>query len=707
MLLANHYDTEPSVILASRVLSACSNPSPPPSPRLSAPRTLPEYEDIQLVDISGTPEPPNALTSMPGSPLIPLDSLAEPDASSSPFVPRVSTPTQQHVDRANTSQPDLIAFDSFSTPNASHLNPLSGSTPSRDHPSQQTPASVDDLLSISPRTSPPTLQVHSTHTTEPPQNESAGTPDEDMEVDSSLIVEVVAPPSSPPLIQMSVADEASPDVGTNTSVTEGPGLNEQTPPLRRSTRPRKSRDSLPQTVVNTSPQPTLPEPHFTAPESSNAEKPEELKSRTQRKRSLKPSPRPEDTGEGASTDAPITPRRLQQVARVQRELGSLSPMSAAALSQLVPTAAAGSASGSSTPLPPPVLADGNVPSVESDLPPDPKTPPKQNPTFVFPQVGLASEPEPGTQRPKSPLRPFSPFKFGEGSRTPARRVPIAQAVAEGTYSPNKLPASFGAAGPTNAPGSPIFKKLALDDPLRSPARRVPMSEAFAVRPPSPGKALDKGKGKAIPRPQSPVRASSVPPRERSTSIEPPPLARGVRGASAEPISRQPALGRRPLFQKPASSDGIPGSAAKSRSALPFSIVQPRSISAIPEGDEGATSPIRPAPTTLNGASARATSAIPLASPAKQGSSLRQPSAGSGSKIPRIGAKPYARPKTEIKADAASKPPVPLKSSLASSKLKVSLPEARSQYFHVDSLTSSCLTTADAGRTYRLKQRKQL
>ena len=179
-------------------------------------------------------------------------------------------------------------------------------------------------------------------------------------------------------------------------------------------------------------------------------------------------------------------------------------MSAAVLSQLVPDTSKGSMSGSSTPVPPLVQQEEDIFPREIVAAPMPRTPSQQTPAFIFPKVGLGDGQASGSQRPRSPLRPFSPSKFGEGSSTPARRVPIEQAIAECTYSPNKLPAAFGAARPPVTPGSPVFKRLALDDPLRSPARRVPIGQAVPVLPPSPGKTSDKGKGKAIPYIQTPI-----------------------------------------------------------------------------------------------------------------------------------------------------------------------------------------------------------
>ncbi|PIL23926.1 hypothetical protein GSI_13677 [Ganoderma sinense ZZ0214-1] len=660
---------EPSIILASRVLSACSNPSPPPSPPLLAKNPSSEPDDAQPFDLLDSSQPSNALPFSMDGPLIPLDDLAEPIPTSSPFLPRVSTPTQQHTCQANTSQPDLIAFDSFSTPNASHINALPTSTPSRDTPTQPSTSSVDDLFAISPEPSQPIAHAQRTGASEHLERTGpAATSCEGMEVVTSFVVGAQRSPSALPLEQIaSLVKGAAREPASSAEVTPPPS-REETLPLRRSSRPRKSRSSLPQTIVNTSPQPAFSSQQSTDPEGSVAEQSDEQRN-TQRKRKLRSSPKSEDKIEGIGADAFISPRRLPQVVRAQRELGSLSPMSTAVLSQLFANVAAGSLSGSSTQLPP---QDDGAPRPEGVRAPTPSTPPQQTPAFIFPKLGPNEDPAPGAQRPRSPLRPFSPSKFGEGSRTPARRVPIAQAVAEGTYSPNKLPAAFGAPRLTTTPGSPVFKKVALDDPLRSPAKRVPMSEAVPVPPPSPGKTLDKGKGRAIPRLQSPVRASSVPPRdrERSTSVEPQPFRKRERGASAEPTSRPPALGRRPQFQKPASSDGVPGAASKPHSGLPFPFVpgQQQRVPSIPEGYEPVSSPTRPIPRVAVGTGSRGTSAA-VASPAKQGSSLRQPSAGAGSKIPRIGAKPYARPRSGTSAEAPSKFPLLTKGSLTSSKTK--------------------------------------
>lgn len=654
---------EPSIILASRVLSACSNPSPPPTPPLLPQHTFQDCDDAQLIDVLDPQQGRDAEFGTPTGPAFLLDELSGPVATSSPFEPRYATPTPRHTeDQANTSQPDLITFDSFPATdpgdNHSRQEPQTILVADSD-PVQPVTKSVDELFSISPRPSLASpiatineLIMPNAHL----DKESTATPNEEVGVTCPLAIEV-DPPASPPLIDMAVPE----DEGVTHLVMpseEPPVSDHQTPPLRRSTRPRKSRSSLPQTIVDTSPQP--PSVHEGVEDAGSGaavvQKPNDAQESPQRKRKLKLTPKPEDKGEGSSMGVPITPRRLTQVTRVHRELGSLSPMSAAVLTQLLPKPSGDSASRSTTPQPP---QDDSVP--HPDAAPAvsaPATPPLQTPAFVFPKVSQ-SDVLGDASRPKSPLRPFSPSRFAEGSRTPARRVPIAQAIADGTYSAHKLPAAFGAVRPPNQPGSPVFKKLALDDPARSPAKRVLMNEAVLVPPPSPEKSVDKGKGRATTiRPQSTVRSSSVPPRERTASAEPPStLSRRERGASAEPSARPVALGRRPFFQKPASSDGVSTSSMQTRTTLPYPLrQQQRSHPTIPEAEEPGTSAVRPAApgasTVANGA------AQTLASPAKAGSSLRQPSAGVGSRIPRIGAKPYAR--TKPVGAAPSKLPTPSK-----------------------------------------------
>ncbi|CDO68342.1 hypothetical protein BN946_scf184799.g69 [Trametes cinnabarina] len=650
---------EPSVVLASRVLSAAGNPSPPPSPPLPPQTDALAFMDVQFLDAPVSPQPQQSSAAIHGGPLIPIEETAEPVAVSSPAV--AFTPATRKslpLDTGNVSQPDLINFDSFS---ASHDHDPPTSTQAQDQSRplvQLSISTIDDLLSMSPH--PPRTEQFPTQAIDeravfPVEAQSDATSPEEMEVENSLILE-----SDEPILSVPVADILHPQVeGLSESTQECDG--ETSPPPRRSSRPRKSRSSLPRTITSINPRPT----DITA---NGAEETVECTaeqivegSQTSpvRKRKLKGIPQTLPLPMDNCTDT-ASPKRLPRVDIVRRDLGSLSPVSAAVLQQLLPGTVGESASRSTTPQPPQQSEQAGP----SNQVPAPSTPPPQTVNLIFPKVG--SQADGGAseiQRPRSPLRPFplSPAKLDDTMRTPARRVPIAQAIAEGTYSAQKLPALFSAPRPTAAPGSPVFKRLALDDPARSPAKRVPMSEAIFVPPPS-----SPGKDKEVARPSSPVRPPTRE-RQRSGAIEPRPLpGRQERGSSAEPTTRLPALGRRPLFQKPASSDGVP-STSKARSALPFPLVQAQRLHpAIPEADESGLSVVRPPMGAANVAESRV-----KASPAKATSSLRQPSAGASSKIPRIGVKPYARPTAAGKREvAASKLPAPPASRVAPKSLRI-------------------------------------
>ena len=642
-------------MLASRVLSASGNPSPPPSPPLPSESGPSTFMDVQLLDISNSPQPQATPIETPTGPLIPIDDVPELSAAPPPIISRATTPTPAHIDVANTSQPDLITFDSFSASRDTDGPTTSEPQYQESLPARLTASTIDDLLSMSPRPIISATQEDIPDSTLAEPQSDATAPEDEEEVENSLVIEVDSP-TLPTLLANSPPPEAGRVEDSEPTAEHAQG---STPQLRRSSRPRKSRSSLPQTVA-TPPQPSTSSIEVVEKSSGTAPTPasQDAQPSPARKRKLKPTPRLGSNILDGTADV-STPRRVPRTDLTRRDLGSLSPMSAAVLKQLLPAAAPGeSVSRSTTPQP-----QTSEPAGPPEPAAPPSTPPNQAANLVFPKVGSQVD---GTateiQRPRSPLRPFptSPSKLDDIARTPARRVPIAQAIAEGTYSAQKLPALFGAPRPTAAPGSPVFKRLALDDPTRSPAKRVPISEAVIIPPYSPSK------GKEVARPSSPVRPA-LRERERSGSAEPRPLLdRKERGASAEPTTRPPALGRRPFFQKPASSDGITSSSAstKPRTALPFPLVQSQRLHpSIPEADEPGPSVVRPSTATAGTSSQRAQ---PTASPAKGVSSLRQPSAGAGSKIPRIGAKPYARPKAAGKPEgSSSKLPTPAKSRPAS------------------------------------------
>ncbi|KAI0306594.1 hypothetical protein B0F90DRAFT_777453 [Multifurca ochricompacta] len=201
------------------------------------------------------------------------------------------------------------------------------------------------------------------------------------------------------------------------------------------------------------------------------------------------------------------------------------------------------------------------------------------------------------QRPppeRSPWRSYiastgSPTKFAfkhtlhDPDRTPARRIPIKEAIAQGSASPKK-DSSFGPS--TGLFGRPVFTRY-----IRTPTRRSPSDAANDAMVASPKR---------------------------------------VRSGSEEPqVSRRPPHFSRPFLRS--ASDSEIFSPSKPRGIPTFSIV--------PSGDGGppCTIPEEPA---LN-------SPMKLVHLSPQlRSESRQPSSVAGSRIPRIGVKLYARPHKE-------------------------------------------------------------
>jgi hypothetical protein len=313
--------------------------------------------------------------------------------------------------------------------------------------------------------------------------------------------------------------------------------------------------------------------------------------------------------------------------RMHRELGSLSPGSANVLAQLYPSIQA-----TMTPNGSPVKEQEPKGTDTTEVAPQ-----ESNPSIFPPHLSalLASVQRPP---PGSPVRLASPsggrpsptklipnLDLEDPTRTPARRIPIRQAIAQGTASAQMLAHKKSYLRPNDNGGleaslrSPVFSR-ALDDPLRSPAKRIPISEVF-----SSAKNMDSSTPYGL---QTPVRGIS---RERSGSAEPRPRNGRERSGSAEPQTRQPMdLPRSSTSFRPASKLPFPLVAAQ-----PPEHDRPTSI---PEESEGMLSPRAPTPPECD-----TTVLPPASSPAKSG--LKQPSS---SRIPRIGSKPYTRPTTSVK-----------------------------------------------------------
>ena len=295
----------------------------------------------------------------------------------------------------------------------------------------------------------------------------------------------------------------------------------------------------------------------------------------------------------------------------QRELGSLSPVSEDVLHNLLSTTEATT-----------TTSLDQIPALASVLPADqlshgrPSTLehqplPKQQSRPVVTQVQRPPE--------RSPWRshianPGSPSKLGFNStlhdpnRTPARRIPISEAIAQGSASPLK----DGSSGPsTGIFGWPVFSRYTQEHWTHSPVQR-PHDVANHTTVAQSG----------IPKPTTPTSPGKV----RCGSEEPQFLGRSHPG--------------RP-FQRSASDSEI-SSPSKERRIPTFTMrtaIDARLPSTIPEEHKEDS----PKKVTQSSPSAK--------------SALRQPSSMAASRIPRIGVKPYARPPEKVRQQGKGKEPV--------------------------------------------------
>ncbi|THH11580.1 hypothetical protein EW146_g7984 [Bondarzewia mesenterica] len=615
-------EAEPCSALAERVSRAHDNPSPPPQMLQFLDEDAPDDSPPpRLIDISDTYEAnPAAMVGHPQAlPFEPCSPFCSPLPDT---LPSVVSPfsIQQTTALLDSSQQDLILFD-----------PISSITPST-----------------------------------PPRQTSSLTADTE-DQDAQVVVELLAPeeatvdPSEPPqyinlLSPSPLRRSASLSPAIEVPCTPSPASPESN--LQPEDKHPKDEelvesgeqvlDSIPQTPQDTSPDeathgqpsisPTIPSITFQLPPSRSCS-PDALNASQNPRSSPRPrrSPRlsqdntitsPVPALEGAQSQpwtsdtnsAPGPSRRSKArndkskraANSKRRELGSLSPTSADVLSNILAGGfdSNSAVDGRSTPPTPLVFSDNFV------LP----STPLQQPSPQLNQKSAIRD----VQRPPSAISPLSPSK--SSSLSPARatsplddplrsprRIPIAQAIAEGSLSPDKIPRRPFLNGNNMGSeiglfGRPVFTRLKADDPIRSP-RRVLIGDKTAA--------------------PSPARAGSTSP------------FKAARAGSAEPQT----LRKEPFSFKPPSralSDSELSSPSKPRNALPFPVRSRAQNSgsklpdSIPEETEAQASS-NDAPTAIAGPSVTATA---TASPAK--SSLRQPSSVT-SRIPRIGAKPYARP----------------------------------------------------------------
>ncbi|KAJ8078756.1 hypothetical protein PM082_013039 [Marasmius tenuissimus] len=511
---------EPSSVLASRIMRAHDNPSPPPQ---SPENTLlrPKFGlDPSDTSLSPTPDP-----------------VEDPFSHEEPFE---SVSTMVPIPRRKRHSAEQNVEDTDS---------LSDAGPSEPPPDITIVEDVTPMMDVQDTHAQP-------HTSPDPPTILARSPssDEEQAVEDSLLIEEPVHTETQ-INSVDPAPEPEPVVQEATHQEEV-----QVTPLRRSSRPRRS-------IYSSSP---LKE--GTVASDSPSSKPDETQSLA-------------DAGSELVNAVPSPARRKPRKSGHQK-LGSLSPHSLKLLGDL-------SGEGSESVA---TLGTDNAaiePTTDSNAGnnrwPDvaPSTPPNLIPPIRFPS-------------PKRTTRPASPNKYqlqlpSLGSSSPARRIPISDAVAQGQMSPQRA-AQLSATRPSGSNRTPALRLPSND----TPARRVPLNNTL---PGSPSKA-----------PLPPLR---MPFPERSRSVEPmpsEPVHVKRRGESVEPVSSQPPI--RPRGAQP-------------RLPFPF-IPEEQEHTPIEQPTEGSTQ-------------AQASEVAPLKSPTKASripqSTLRQAT----SKIPRRATKPYSRP----------------------------------------------------------------
>ncbi|KAJ7774647.1 hypothetical protein DFH07DRAFT_952358 [Mycena maculata] len=590
---------EPSSVLASRITRAHDNPSPPPP----------------VQDFDSAPPTPERYPTKPIPFLIP-DSASPLSRGGSPFAPRPPSPQ-------NTTQHDLISFESFSTSvDQLPTHPIASTSfiPQETHN-----PSVDELLSS---WSPSARDIHAASVS-PPASEADGcnskgkarasdeTTPEAAEEQAVVDALVDSAPSPSPPQDLTVGTNAQP-------------MEEEAPrtPLRRSTRPRRSGTPhahlvpLPSSDDEASPT----RAHLTPSSVLTKKKRKKGKERdtslanensdsqggeAQNGMDVTMMPeedwelkRKKERGERKQASAIGTPQAL-----LQRQLGSLSPGSANLLTQLLPLP---------TSRPSPVR--------EQEEPPQPSFSFSVFPVFNPGQTTSVRMSSPIRASPTRSAKPRSPNRMqfhpslNDPNRTPARRIPVEQAVARGQISPQKgaqLLTNTADAGP--ALRTPVFHIL----PQDSPARRV-NAEPLAG---------GQGKSQGM-RFGSPTRGKSG---ERSGSVEPRPPWNG--SAAAGPSD----LGASGFKSRSSPSRSI--SAPIKKGKLPFPLTLSGSDRPPPIPEQEILSP------TTN-ADAPEQPAVPPPTPSGIIKVPRSTLKQSTSRIPRIGAKPYARPASSDKATKA-------------------------------------------------------
>ncbi|KAG6818134.1 hypothetical protein H0H87_000039 [Tephrocybe sp. NHM501043] len=562
---------EPPSALAIKISRAHDNPSPPPSPpsnsthvHVAAPVPRPPHPSLSAA-LLNSPNASDAEGSTPST-----------SSNATPGLSRNISPVPTITTR-KASQVDLTSFESFSSPAAvfrfiSPLVPETRPALTRDNPS------VDDLFSQSP-----------THPRSPKGIEA--------QVAFPSEVEIVNRPAHERNDEQHVRDcLLTPDAEEDqTSVLPLNTLNETTRTPTGHSNPFRGAPLRPQQTIS------VPPPGLTLDGSDGL-------------RGSKEADDEEHFELVEDEDMHSTPEPV-----FLRELGSLSPTSNDLLSSLVAPSSSQQAHFSLA-IPTNTVTRSNI-STRRPFPSSTSQQAPQTPLRFTSPVRFANPLRPGV-RDSSNIR-LHPMSMDDPNCTPARRIPIGEAVAQGHISPLKgsqLLAS-GSRSMFDGAQKPPF----IIHPTDSPARRV-LTAPEVTTPAAQKKRQGLGFG-------SPARNAS---KERFGSIEPLPAGRPKEKArEPDGFVPPPSSGSSSFSWQPSTSISSTRNTSKP-TKLPFPLV-PSSK------DMPATIPEERQDDAHFAISSPTKSSQVSASPTK--SSLKKTT----SRIPRT-VKPYAKPTLKPQVD---------------------------------------------------------
>ncbi|KAK0459708.1 uncharacterized protein EV420DRAFT_1675421 [Desarmillaria tabescens] len=416
---------EPSSVLASRIMRAHDNPSPPPQgvDRDSSPgKSFPIFPSLDVFE----------------SPIQPLRNLFEPPSqvplspSSPPILTHLPSPIPMTPSPKDISQPDLISFDSFSN------------TPA----GPSVPACSTSLLDSSPAGSLFSEGERDTIVPSPLRNVESANDNLEQEALSNSSEEQ-------DVVNALVPTDENSTASTSTAVQKL--VDDCQTPIRRPGRPRRS---LLTTVLSPVKEKL---PAIRSPDHNEALAKPEDKGKGKERLFPKEGNLLEKSDEST---VPMTPRtrpdRRRDGSPTRRRAGNVPGISRRQLASLSP--------GTTNLL-------GQLPSVLRPSPGDANTAPSTpQPLSLPPSATLPASsdgpirfPSPKRQAQLlSPERPQFRLPLDDPNRTSARRIPLEQAVAQGQLSSQR--AAIFLNPRTNNSGS-LFNI----PPSDSPPRRVPLT----------------------------------------------------------------------------------------------------------------------------------------------------------------------------------------------------------------------------------------